>query len=142
MKFSMSEALLSGWTIVVVDDEADSLFIAQTLLQMCGATVISANNGREGVKVIRQYRPNFVITDLSMPVMSGWQLLREVKEDVHTAEIPVIALTAHAMPGDRQRAIEVGFHNYLSKPLVPETFINNVLQLLLDVDELRDRLVG
>jgi CheY-like chemotaxis protein len=75
-----------------------------------------------------------------MPNMSGWQMLHTLKNDIATRDIPVIALTAHAMKGDRQRAMEVGFHNYLVKPLQPETFINDLLRLIVDIPEFADRL--
>ncbi len=131
--FTMSESLLKGWDVLVVDDEADSLELAQELLEMCGATIQTAANGREGLEKAIQKRPRFILSDLSMPEMSGWQLLGALKNDPRTKEIPVIALTAHAMQGDRELGFAAGFHNYLTKPLMPETFINNVLTLLMDV---------
>ena len=131
--FTMSESLLKGWDVLVVDDEADSLELAQELLEMCGATIQTASNGREGLEKATQRRPRFILSDLSMPEMSGWQLLRALKNDPRTKDIPVIALTAHAMQGDRELGFAAGFHNYLTKPLMPETFINNVLTLLMDV---------
>jgi CheY-like chemotaxis protein len=140
MHFEMSPDLLAGWKVLVVDDEADSQFVAQTLLEMCGATVVTANNGREGVDSAKKHRPNFIISDLSMPEMSGWQMLHRLKHELATRDIPVIALTAHAMQGDRSRAIEVGFHNYLVKPLNPESFISDLLRLLIDVPELAIKL--
>lgn len=138
--YTMREDLLTGWTVVVVDDEPDSLFVAQTLLEMCGAEVITANNGSDGFETALRSRPAFIISDLSMPEMSGWQMIHKLKHTAATRDIPVIALTAHAMPGDRKRAIEVGFHNYLVKPLRPETFINELLVLLTDIPVLAGRL--
>lgn len=140
MQFRMSPGLLLDWDVVVVDDEPDSLLVAQTLLEMCGANVLTANNGAAGLALVREARPRFVLSDLSMPIMSGWQLLHALKDDVHTSYIPVIALTAHAMEGDRVRAMEVGFHNYLVKPLRPETFINDLLRLLIDDPHIGDML--
>lgn len=138
--FTMSPELLVGWKVLVIDDEPDSLLVAQSLLEMCGAQVTVAANGQEGLDAIRSVRPDFVVSDLSMPVMSGWQMIFQLKQTPVTRDIPVIALTAHAMEGDRIRAIEVGFHNYLTKPLRPETFINDLLRLILDIPELADRL--
>lgn len=138
--YEMTPELLAGWLVVVVDDEPDSLFVAQTLLEMCGAEVHSASNGRDGFEMVKQVRPQFVISDLSMPEMSGWQMLHAIKNNFGTRDMAVIALTAHAMPGDRVRAMEVGFHNYLTKPLRPETFINDLLRLLIDIPEIAERL--
>jgi CheY-like chemotaxis protein len=125
--------LLKNWKVLVVDDEPDSLEVAKTLLEMYGAQVESASNGMAGLQHARNLTPDFIICDLSMPEMNGWEMVRELKKDRATAEIPVIALTAHAMEGDRQRAIAAGFHNYLSKPLNPYNFVNDLLNLLMDI---------
>ena len=134
--------VLRGWKVVVVEDEADSLEVATLLLEMYGAEVIGARNGREGVDLIQKHRPNFVISDLSMPEMSGWELIQTLKHETRDlAEIPVIALTAHAMDHDRRKAIEVGFHNFITKPLQPEKFVSQVIALLaVDLPELREHI--
>ena len=128
---------LKGKTVVVVDDEPDSQFVAQKLLEMAGAIVVVADNGKEGLEKIRQHRPSFVVSDLSMPIMTGWQMVDEMKKDRSLQDIPVIALTAHAMSDDRPKAIAAGFHNYLTKPLMPESFINSLLRLVIDTPEFK-----
>jgi CheY-like chemotaxis protein len=132
--------ILKGWDVVVIDDEPDSLEVAQRILKFYGANVHTATNGEEGLKTIKQVRPRFVISDLSMPVMDGWALLYELNRDRFAMETPVIALTAHAMSGDRERAIEAGFHNYLTKPLTPASFMIDLLRLLVDIPEFHDEL--
>lgn len=138
--FSISANLLKDWSILIVDDDIDSLELAQELLEMCGASVQTATNGKEGLEKALQYRPRFILSDLSMPEMSGWELLRALKADLRTSAIPVIALTAHAMQGDRELGFAAGFHNYLTKPLVPETFVTNVLTLLIDMPSIASSL--
>jgi CheY-like chemotaxis protein len=135
MSAKIQRDTLKEWVIVVVDDEIDSLEVATRILRHYGATVYSANNGKEGLEVIRKVKPRFVISDLSMPEVDGWAMLYELKLDRATIDIPVIALTAHAMVGDRERAITAGFHNYLTKPLTPATFMNDLLRLLIDIPE-------
>jgi CheY-like chemotaxis protein len=125
--------ILENWTVVVVDDEPDSLEVAVRILRHYGADVQTAVNGADGLNQIRSIRPKLVISDLSMPEMDGWGMLGELKLDRTTMEIPVIALTAHAMVGDRERAIMAGFHNYLTKPLTPATFMKDLLVLLTDI---------
>ncbi len=71
-----------------------------------------------------------------MPELDGWSMIYELNNDRTTLDIPVIALTAHAIVGDRERAIAAGFHNYLTKPLTPATFLNDLLKLVMDVPEL------
>jgi CheY-like chemotaxis protein len=135
MNSQIRRDILKDWVVVVIDDEPDSLEVASRILRFYGAIVYTAANGREGLALIRQKRPKFVISDLSMPVMDGWEMLFEIQQDRHVAQIPIIALTAHAMVGDRIRAIEAGFYNYLSKPLTPATFMGDLLRLLLDVPD-------
>jgi CheY-like chemotaxis protein len=132
--------LLIGWDIVVIDDEDDSLEVAEIILDAYGANLYTARNGQEGMELIQQVRPKFVISDLSMPVMDGWGLIHEVKNDPVLSEIPVIALTAHAMVGDRERAISAGFYNYLTKPLTVETFMQDLVNLLVEIPVLADEL--
>src|SRR5688500_11952102 len=113
MHFTITDTLLAGWNVLVVGDEPDSLFIAQTLLEMCGAMVLTAPDGDQGFAMAKTHKPSFIITDLSMPEVNGWDMLTRLKAEVSTHEIPVIALTAHAMAGDREKALAAGFHNYL-----------------------------
>jgi CheY-like chemotaxis protein len=136
---SIPNNILDGWKVVVVEDEADSLEVATLLLEMYGAQVIGARNGREGIAMIQKHRPNFVISDLSMPEMSGWELIETLNQgERDLAEIPVIALTAHAMDHDRRKAIEAGFQNFITKPLQPEKFVSQVIAILaVDSPELR-----
>src|SRR4051812_2360814 len=94
-------SILQGQKILVVDDEPDNLEVVVVLLQMCEAEVLVAFNGQEGLELARELQPKFIISDLSMPVMSGWEMIHILKNDPLTKAIPVIALTAHAMTGDR-----------------------------------------
>ncbi len=132
--------LLEGWEIVVVDDEEDSLEVAEIILLEYGASVYTASDGRQGLRLIKTIEPRFVISDMSMPEMDGWGLLSALKEDAELSEIPVIALTAHAMQGDRERALDVGFNNYLTKPLTVDTFMSDLVKLLVDIPSLVEHL--
>jgi len=137
---NIPDDLLAGWDIVVLDDEEDSLEVAEIILLEYGANVSTAVNGQEGLEVVREVNPNFVISDLSMPVMDGWGFISNMKKDPALAAIPVIALTAHAMVGDRERAVAAGFHNYLTKPLTVDTFMSDLVKLLIDIPELVEHL--
>lgn len=132
--------LLDGWDIVVIDDEEDSLEVAEIILFEYGANVHTASDGKEALEVIRDVKPRFIISDLSMPVMDGWELIITLKKDSELADIPVIALTAHAMKGDRDRAVQAGFHNYLTKPLTIKTFMGDLIKLLVDIPSLVEHL--
>jgi CheY-like chemotaxis protein len=130
------KTLLIGWRVLVADDEPDSLEVASILLRIHGATVYTATDGAEALRQAKAVRPRFIISDLSMPGTDGWMFINNLKQDMALADIPVIALTAHAMPGDRERAFAAGFHNYLTKPLTPERFMRQLVVLLMDVPSL------
>ena len=132
---TLSRTILQGWHVLVVDDEPDSLEVVELVLTHYGAKVTQATNGQEGLDAVKLERPKLVITDLSMPVADGWMLIYELRKERSTMDIPVIALTAHAMVGDRERAIAAGFHNYLTKPLTPATFMNDLMRVLVDIPE-------
>ena len=138
----LPRTLFNGWNIVVIDDEEDSLMVIQVILTEYGANVHTASDGEEGLKLIRSVRPKFVISDLSMPVLDGWSVIHKMKLDPSLKDIPAIALTAHAMVGDRERAMAAGFHDYLTKPLSVDTFIQDVMKLLVDIPVLAEQLEG
>lgn len=142
MSSNSPQNLLAGWHVLILDDEPDSLFVARRLLQMHGATVMTASDGRQGLTLIREHGQalDFVVCDLSMPVLDGWEFIAAVRDDDALADLPVIALTAHAMEGDREKALAAGFHNYLTKPLNPETFVTDLLDLLRDIPSIAARL--
>jgi CheY-like chemotaxis protein len=128
---------LRGWDVVIVDDEEDSLEVAEILLLELGATVHTATNGKDGVALIRQVRPQLVISDLSMPIMDGWGLIFEMRKDPDLRNIPALALTAHAMQGDRERTLAAGFQDYLTKPIEAKPFIRDLLERLAAVPQLQ-----
>jgi two-component system, cell cycle response regulator DivK len=128
--------VFSGWTVLLVDDEQDSLEVAQMLLQMAGANVLVASNGAEALKILKDEKPRFILSDISMPQMNGWEMMDRLNRDRALRDIPVIALTAFAMPGDRERAIEAGFANHITKPLEPRKFIDQLVNLLAEMPEI------
>src|SRR5438552_3405356 len=108
---------LSSWNVIIVDDEPDGLEVLSEALNMYDAQVQQASSGQEVLKLLETIRPTMIITDLSMPGMDGYQLLYKVRHIAGLESIPVIALTAHAMTGDKERILSVGFSGYMSKPL-------------------------
>lgn len=135
-----SRNLLAGWDVLVVEDDPDSREIAVRMLSFYGATVHTAVNGQDALDKLRVLTPRFIISDLSMPVMSGWQLMERLNQDRRFNDIPVIALTAHAMTGDRDRALAAGFYNHLTKPLTASVFIRELVALLRTVPQFAEQL--
>ncbi|MDX2075300.1 MAG: response regulator [bacterium] len=103
--------------ILVVEDNRDNLMLISDLLMMLRYEVITALNGIEGVEKAIAELPNLILMDLSLPQMDGWEAAKHIKENPISAHIPIIALTAHAMVGDREKALEAGCDDYLSKPI-------------------------
>ncbi len=118
----------TNWIVLIVDDEPDNLAVAKKVLEFSGATVHTAANGIEGLKVTRDIDPTFILLDLSMPEMDGWEMQQALRNDPTTDHIPVIALTAHAMTGDRHKVMEAGFDGYIAKPFRLSTFMSEIVR--------------
>jgi CheY-like chemotaxis protein len=114
--------LTSGWRILVVEDSPDIRVLIRMLLEAGGHEVLTAPDGRAAVEAARSERPDLVLMDLSLPILSGWEAARKIKDDPATAAIPIVAVTAHAMHGDRERALAAGCDGFIAKPIDEETF--------------------
>ena len=106
----------SGWTVLIIDNEPDNVAIAESVLEFYGATVYSANGGEEGLQRLLTLVPSVILLDLSMPNLDGWEVLSAIRHRLDKPYIPVIAFTAHAMQGDRERIAAAGFDGYIVKP--------------------------
>ena len=116
--------------VLIVEDNIDNYELVRFLLERDGHEVLWARSGREGVSLARADQPDLILMDLTLPEMDGWTATQTLKSQPETAEIPVIALTAHTLPGDRKRALEVGCDAYLSKPLNITQFSETIAQTL------------
>lgn len=119
-------------SVLVVDDEPDNLAVVAETLAFMGLVVRSAKNGREGLDVLQDFIPDLILLDLSMPQMDGWEMCSVLKANPDTRDIPVVALSAHAMAGDRERALAAGFDGYLPKPVDITTLPDSIQQVLAE----------
>jgi two-component system, cell cycle response regulator DivK len=103
--------------ILVVEDNQDNMTLIVDVLTLLNYEVIQATDGEQGVNVTQAEKPDLILMDLSLPHMDGWTATGLIKGDSDLKKIPIIALTAHAMVGDRERAIQAGCDDYLSKPI-------------------------
>lgn len=140
MNSSVTKTLLSDLTFLVVDNEPDNIGVIAKLLQLLGAHVYVAEDGQQGLEDARRQKPDIILSDLSMPGMSGWEMLYHIKQDPELKQIPVIALTAHAMVGDRQRVLDAGFENYIAKPIDVPKFIPEFVNMLRNIPQTAVRL--
>lgn len=111
--------------LIVEDNEMNRDMLARRLTRR-GYTVITAVNGREGVEVARAQRPDIILMDLSLPVMDGWEATRRIRSDAITGTIPLIALTAHALPTDHAAAMAAGCDDVDTKPVDLERLIGKI----------------
>lgn len=116
--------------VLIVEDNADNFELVRFLLERAGYQVLSAINGAEGVEAAKREQPDLVLMDLSMPEMDGWKATAQMKAENTTRHIPVLALTAHTLPGDRKRALDAGCDGYISKPINVASFDKLVATLL------------
>ncbi|HEY5997861.1 MAG TPA: response regulator [bacterium] len=116
--------------ILLVEDNEMNRDMLSRRLQRKGYEVLIALDGEEGVKVAVAERPDLILMDMSLPVVDGWEATRRIKGLPQTASIPVIALTAHVMTGDRDKALEAGCDDYDSKPVEFERLLGKMQALL------------
>ena len=112
--------------IVVVEDNAESLYLMTFLLEKTGYQVVSATTGEDGLNLVRQERPVLVVLDMQLPIMSGYEVATCLKGDPKLKDIPIVAITSYAMPGDREAILAAGCDGYLQKPIDPETLIADI----------------
>jgi CheY-like chemotaxis protein len=118
--------------ILYVEDNEDNVYVLKNRLSRKGYTVLTAANGAQGVSMAKAEQPDVIIMDLSLPVLDGWEATRLIKADAHTKHIPVIALTAHAMLGDREKALGAGCDDFDTKPV-------DMIRLLAKIEALAER---
>ncbi len=118
-------------TILLVEDNDLNRDMLKRRLSRKRFEVIVAVNGAEGITMAREHKPDLVLMDMSLPQVDGWEATRQLKSDESTSGIPVIALTAHAMSGDREKALEAGCDDYDTKPVDFKRLLGK-MQLLLD----------
>ena len=104
-------------TILLVEDNEMNRDMLSRRLERKGFRVIVAKDGAEGYQLARSQSPDIILMDMSLPVMNGWELTRRLKSEVATSQIPIIALTAHALATDRAKALEAGCDDYGTKPV-------------------------
>jgi two-component system cell cycle response regulator DivK len=113
-------------TILVIEDNEQNMYLVNFILEKYGYQVIQARSGDEGIRQAQQQKPDLVLLDIQLPVMDGYAVARELRKMKEMAEIPIVAVTSYAMPGDRENAMEAGCSGYIEKPINPETFITEV----------------
>jgi CheY-like chemotaxis protein len=116
--------------ILYIEDNEDNIYMLTRRLKRQGFEVVVARDGEQGVAMARSECPDLILMDLNMPIMDGWEATRQLKAASETEAIPVIALSAHAMTGDRERAMEAGCDDYDTKPVRIDNLMAKINKLL------------
>jgi CheY-like chemotaxis protein len=122
--------------ILVVDDSQSGLDLVGYLIRVRGHEPTFARSGEEAVESALASMPDLILMDLHMPGMSGYEALQAMQESSHPDMCPVLALTAFAMVGEREKSVAAGFNGYFSKPIAPETFMDQ-LEAFIDMEHRR-----
>ncbi|MBZ5533151.1 MAG: response regulator [Acidobacteriia bacterium] len=116
--------------ILIVEDKASSRELLRTVLEQQGYEVVEANDGEQALALIRGQSLDLVLMDLQLPQRNGYDVLQEIRSNPKLAAIPVVAVTANAMPGDREKVMAAGFTGYISKPVALTQLRDEVSRLL------------
>ena len=116
--------------ILYVEDNEDNVYMLVRRLERKGYEVVVANDGEQGVAMVRSESPALVLMDLSLPVLNGWEATRQIKADPELSKIPVIALSAHAMSGEREKALDAGCDDFDTKPVELPRLLSKIEALL------------
>lgn len=116
--------------ILYIEDNDDNVFMLKPRLERRGYEVIVATDGDQGIAVALSQQPDLILMDLSLPVMDGWEATQQLKSTPQTRSIPIIALSAHAMSGDRQKALDAGCDEYETKPVEFTRLLEKIERLL------------
>lgn len=117
-------------TILLVEDNEQNRYLMTYLLEHSGCTVTPAPDGPAGLALAARQRFDLILLDIQLPGMDGYAVARALRADVSQADVPIIAVTSHAMAGDREQALLSGCTAYLEKPINPATFVDEVERIL------------
>ena len=116
--------------ILYVEDNEDNVYVVKSRLTRAGFTILIAADGAQGVAMASTEQPDLILMDLSLPVLDGWEATRRIKAAPETKHIPVVALTAHAMAGDREKALAAGCNDFDTKPIELARLLEKIRALL------------
>ena len=116
--------------ILYVEDNEDNIYVVKNRFARAGLTVVIATDGEQGVAMAAAEKPDLILMDLSLPVLNGWEATKRIKALPETCRIPIVALSAHAMVGDREKALAAGCDDYDTKPVELARLLEKVRALL------------
>lgn len=117
-------------TALVIEDTADNIELICFILEQSGYRTITAETGQDGIDMALKKRPDFIILDIQLPDMDGYEVLRQIRGSEIDGTIPIIAMTSYAMSGDREKLLAAGCDGYIEKPIDPKRVIEQIRQII------------
>ena len=112
--------------ILYIEDNEQNLYLVTFLLKTKNYEVLQAQEGQEGIDIATREKPDLILLDIQLPSMDGYTVAKHLRENPDLAQIPIVALTSYAMPGDREKALDSGCTGYIEKPINPDIFLNQI----------------
>lgn len=116
--------------VLIIEDNENNRYLLNFLLQLQGYEVILAEDGIEGIQKAQNHLPDFILLDIQLPGMDGFEVAKRMKQDELLKKIPIIAVTAYAMTGDKEKILSSNFNGYIAKPIDPDNFIDKMNKAL------------
>jgi len=116
--------------ILVIEDNEQNIYMITYLLEHAGFAVSQARDGLIGLQIARERRPDLIVLDIQLPRMDGFEVARRLRADPALSPVPIVAVTSHAMAGDRERILAAGCVDYLEKPIDPDSFVESIARHL------------
>ena len=111
---------------LIIEDNEQNMYMLSFLLEMNNYEVLQAFNGLDGIRMAKESSPDVILLDIQLPVMDGYHVAQELRKSEDLKHIPIVAVTSHAMVGDREKAMESGATGYIEKPVDPDNFIQRM----------------
>ena len=118
--------------VLIIEDNEQNMYMLTYLLESENYEVVQAYNGITGIQATSQTKPDIILLDIQLPEMDGYTVAKNIKSNESLKDIPIIAVTSYAMPGDKEKAIESGAIGYIEKPINPDTFIQQMKSFLIN----------
>ena len=118
--------------ILLIEDNEQNLYLVTFILEKHGYEVAQARTGLEGIEMAKKISPDMILLDIQLPLMDGYAVVSELRKFISKEETPIIAITSFAMPGDREKALEAGCTDHITKPINPDTFLISIEKYFLD----------
>lgn len=122
-------------SILLIEDNEQNRYLATFLLNRRGYNVVQATDGPMGIELASQEVPSLILLDIQLPTMDGYKVARELRGNPSLQNVPIVAVTSYAMPGDREKSMAAGCSGYIEKPINPETFVLEIERFLSGTQE-------